>query len=405
MKFFRENAPVLLFAFNLLIGAALLAQLAFSGGGYRSASPVLELEQSAVREVEIRDPRQNLQVRLVRGQELPRVAPAREEEFDPRKAMDRMESQLNRNAEYNWELVVVAAPIKIARKGEKEVKGEKDAPAERRYGADGERVKALFTALGDARRYYAVPRSPEKDRDLEMGKNDRGEYETPRVIFRLASGGEQVLYLGRTRAGSSEAYVRLGEEDQIFLVETDLRQAAGAADAYFFRDRSVWGRKLSLDGVTGLVARFREKKNNVTLMHSAEGWTMSAPLAGKVRPTEISSLLNDIVDWKADAFPLELPEEIEKDSAFDLEISYKEEMTGVPAPLRLTVLGKKDYSTYYIRRVAEKGEEPQPIMQVTSVYLGDFYEPERKLIDRPGAAGAGAGLGLPAGGGAEEEGQ
>ena len=379
MKILRDNAPFALFVFNIALALLILVGSSTSGGGYQSAAPLLDLAQSDVAGFEFRDPRGGVTVTLTRGVELPPEAEVADEDegFSFQRSYDRVREELEREARYTWEL-------KIARRVAVE---SEDGPArtewrEQEFAADADRVAEFFNTLKDARRYYSLNRTPEQDRDLDLGKNDRGEYDAPALAFQLNSGREQLLYLGRTRAGASESYVRIGEQDRIYLVETDLRTALGEGEPQFFRDRGVWPEPLSADGVTAIEADFPGRQGDVELVRGGDEWRLSKPEAARARTQEVRSLIEDLIELKAEAFVSELPDDLEEDSDFELEISYKDSITGAPRPLRLEILGKQDYSSYYVRRVTAEGADPAPLVKVTSVYIGSLYEPDRRLVER-----------------------
>jgi hypothetical protein len=348
MKELRKNLPALALGVN--IGLAILLFFLYDPfqlikTGYVGAGALLELDQEAIKEIVFEEPA--FKARLVKGQPLPDSANS--------------ETKAQEKA-YEWSLV--------SRQGGREIYLQ----------ADKERVGELLKAIQDGRRYYGVPRNPEKDRELEMARNSKGEYDCPRLTIAYNSGKSDQIFIGRSSARAGESYVRLNDEDSIFLVENDLRAASGSGNALFFRNRRILPAAVTKDNIGALNAEF--DKYTVRLQKDGGNWRMELPAQGKVKTQEISSLVDDIAGWKANSFLEKKPENMEKDKAFRLEISYN--AGGNPAVLAVRVLGKMDYSSYIveIEKPDAKKDEPRDLYEITSVYLNDLYEAESKLLER-----------------------
>ena len=251
------------------------------------------------------------------------------------------------------------------------------------YTADSERVRELFSSLREARRYYALKRTPEKDRDLELGTDQQGKTICPQVILVTESGREETLCLGRASGG--ESYVRAGDETEVFLVQANLRTAIGSQDATFFRNRRVITPEISAAQIEALSAEFPGGNRKLTIAHPPKGggWELHGYASGPADTAAVEPLLNDIVSWKAVSFPAEVPKSADRKRAATLHLYMK--AAGVSAKggppgrgreVRLEVLAGKDDNNYFVR--AADGT----LFEVSSYSLADLFEAETKLMGR-----------------------
>lgn len=241
------------------------------------------------------------------------------------------------------------------------------------YRADRERVRELFNALREAKRYYALKRSPEKDRELDMGKDEAGRYVCPQLTLRGESGKEKTICVGRATGG--ESYARVGEEEKVYLTQTNLRTVLGSGELAFFRDRRLIPGELKAEDVLALSVNFENPKRKLSLAPAdgkKGGWTLHGMVSGKADGSAAESLLNDILNLKAVSYPETLPKDVDRKQSLELLIITK----GRKEPFRLEVLGKKDYSTYYVK------PEDGVLREVSSVFLADVFAPAEKLLAR-----------------------
>ncbi|MBE7438653.1 MAG: DUF4340 domain-containing protein [Spirochaetales bacterium] len=340
MIFLRSHAPALLTGLNLLLAVFLFFSydpFRLIETGYRGADPLLSLDLSAVKSIAYEDPGLKLNIRLMRGE----VRPSSKEK--------------GKAPEYAWDLVV-----------------RKDG-REEYLAADRERVTELLKAIEDSRRYYPVPRSPEKDSELQMGRNSQGEVESPRIIVEYNRGNKDTIYIGKTSARAGESYVRLNDESSIYLVETDLRSLTGQGDVAYFRNRRVLPDSLTAESLTAV--ELKRGKKTVQLVRKAGSWEMLLPLQGKLKAAESTALISEITGWKANSF-LEKSPGLEKDSSFELTLEFKgpgeEKET-----LQIKGLGKSDYSSFVLSLPGKDKE----IVEVTGIQLRDLMETPERLLE------------------------
>ncbi|MBI3395609.1 MAG: DUF4340 domain-containing protein [Spirochaetia bacterium] len=352
LEVLRKNAGFALLSVNVaLLLVLFLVQDPFDWfkGGYSGARSIVKLAQSDVTRITIKDPDfGGADVNLIRGDAVPRTE---------KEEKDRLSRILKPGKqEYFWDLEVV-----------------KGGKGQGRHHADRDRIRDLFEAIEKSRRYYGVEASAARVADLEMGRDSSGRPVCLNVI--LTADRDYSLCVGRASSHGSENYVRLDEEDKIFLVQSNLRSAAGAGSTEYFRNRQIMPDSVKKESVTAVNAVFKNTEKNVQLGKSGDSWQMLSPFPGKVNVGEVTALINDIVDWKAVRFIEKLPEDLDKKASFAVELVYKRNLSDVET-VRLDVLGQKDYSTYVIK--APDGS----LAEVTSVFLGHFLNPQEKLVPR-----------------------
>ena len=345
IQLLRQNAGFALLVTNvvLLIGLLLTYDpLGLIDRDYSASSPVLDIDQGKLQEIEIVDPNSaDKKIRLVKGALLNEAV---QKKGDKKKA-----------PEYSWKLILA------------------DATGTREYEGDRERVRDLFVSLNQARRYYSLKRTPELEKKLELGKNEKGAYRCMRLTFRMANGKTSTLSLGR--ASGAESYVQLDEDNDVFLARANIKSAAGSGNPSFFRNRFFMPPDLKLDNLTLIKAQFKKKKDNVLLQKSGKDWSLLEPVRGSALSRAAESLASDIINWKANSFPEQLPEDLDLKKAFVLEIVYNQTLTS-PRPIRFEILGRKDHSTFFLR------DEKGTLYSVSSYVLNDLFEPADKLLDK-----------------------
>jgi len=391
----RRNAPSLLIAANLLVVFLWALAGAFEGcaSGYGASAPVLDVSQSQVERIEIIDPDLNLPGRaiaLVRGERLPKSEWEREELPEEASGWEKFQRSLwdSASPEYRWTLVLPAARDGVGDPGEGaaedagEAKPNGEAIAAREFPADPARVRDLFEGVLNARRYYAVERSPQKDVDLEMGKDSRGRWNSLQLRFLFESCASHTIHVGRSSLSGSESYVRLDEEDRIYKVRANLRSVAGAGEAMYFRDRRVMPQTLSADSIRSLrVIPGEDEGVGVILNKTAGSWQLQAPVAAQAREEAVDALLNDIVGWNAVSFPEAPPKDSEEFAPFTLVIEYSNAGDiSATHSLRLEVIARRNFSNYVLRTPGGA------LVEVSSLYLEDLLEPQRTLVAGEGPA-------------------
>ncbi|MBX7056578.1 MAG: DUF4340 domain-containing protein [Leptospirales bacterium] len=360
----RRNAGVLALLLNLGLASVLYFQynpLNLIATGYQAADPLLEAYQEDVQTLRILDPdlgSDNV-VALVRGEQLPP-----DQWKDPPPAEESAWQKFKRSVlkrehpEYAWQLV------------------QQRAGGEVQFGADPDRIRDLFTALRDARRYYGVDRSPERDRDLEMGKDSRGRYANLRIETVSPSGEKHTLFIGRAAASGAESYVRLDEESVIFQVATNLRSVLGGGDMDYFRDRRVLPLEWKRESLTGLHLQVRGQ--SLALQFESGNWRLPASPGIKIKNEEVNLIAGDIFAWRAQSFPATAPADLDQRFAgvLRLELAAREAASTTPPQiLEYQILGRRNFSSYVLRTAAGA------MVEVNSIYLEDLYDPARKLVD------------------------
>ncbi|MCB1307170.1 MAG: DUF4340 domain-containing protein [Leptospiraceae bacterium] len=375
LTLFRKRPVLSLAGVNAFLLLVLFIQhnplnLQFLRSGYSGADVLLNVEEEDVERIEISDPDYaGGRVILERGDELPENLWQQPEGNMAEESW--LDSIITRvPAQYNWKLTII------------------DANGERQtYSADHERVRILFDGLKRMRDYFALDRTPEKDRDLGMGLDTRGQYTGLQLSFQL-EGGRRVenIYVGRSSTRGNQSYVRMNEEDEVFLVEANPRSFVGSGEKEYFRSRNVLP-ALSLDTIQGLKADMPTRDLEVEIARRANEWQMILPLPTIAQKETFEALLGDILNWQATGFPESIPEDLDPDFAceLDLQVQSTGQLTG-QSNIHVSILGRVGYSDYIIQRNDQ-------LMRINSIYLADLYEPRERLLD----AGPMPGGGVPGG--------
>lgn len=375
LTLFRKRPVLTLTGVNVFLLLILFIQhnplnLQFLRSGYSGADVLLNVEEEDVERIEISDPDYaGGRVILERGDELPENLWQQPEANMAEESW--LDSIITRvPAQYNWKLTIV------------DPNGERQT-----YSADHERVRTLFDGLNRMRDYFALDRTPEKDRDLGMGLDTRGNYTGLQISFQL-EGGRRVenIFVGRSSTRGNQSYVRMNEEDEVFLVEANPRSFVGSGEKEYFRSRNVLP-TLNLDAIQGLKAVMPTRDLEVEIARRANEWQMILPLPTIAQKETFEALLSDILNWQATGFPDSVPEDLDPDFAceLDLQVQSTGQLTG-QSNIHISILGRVGYSDYIIQRNDQ-------LMRINSIYLADLYEPRERLLD----AGPMPGDGVPGG--------
>ena len=366
-----EKRNLSLALFNLFLAFLLLFQFNLIGlfpTGYGASKLLIDLEQEDVDAIEIDDPDfKNKRVRLVRQKEksLPREkwyskGEQKQKSF-PNNLYERVAPQ------YEWELEIYT------------LRKEEGAGSKSVYPVDVQRIAEFFTSLRKARRYYAIPRSPEKEKAIGMQKDSQSRYANLKINFFLSPQKKTTLYFGRAGASSSENYVRRDEEKNIYLVQTDLRSKSGSAEVAYFRSRQIFDSGISEKGLLSVMFQSKAGDAIAQFVYNGKEWNLQFPnpsLRGaKVRSNAIQSFVQDMLSWKATEFPDTLAKGLDSRYAFRIVLRYKKKDEVQEKELILNVLGREGYSDYLLSM------PDQSLRKISSVYLEDILDPLKNFTE------------------------
>lgn len=305
--------------------------------GYSGARPVMRASESLITSVEVENPEKRSLLKLTRKELIT---------LDPKE---------KKEPQYNWEFT-------------RTVGGKTET-----FAADRDRVRDLFASIEKAKRYYSIARTPENERAAEMLTDNEGRLTCMQIRLGLENGKTARLYIGKSSLRGNDSYIRVDDENEIYIVEENLRTTSGGGDADFFRNRRVFPEiaKDSVFEVRTIIGgrQMLLKRSGGTI------WQMMTPVAAAINTSEMNLLLNDVLDWKAIAFPLQPAADLDRKKAMTLEVMYKPN-TVEEKVLRFEILGQKDYSSYVVR------DEKGILYEITSVYLSHLYEPQERLMER-----------------------
>ncbi len=418
-----RNIGLFLVIFNTFLAALLFIQynpLGILKSGYEGASLLLDLQQESVRSIEIKDPDfRDVVVRLVREDKLPVSQWTKSEEGEEKSFFDkiyestptqfrwRMEPIVKKRAENSAESTESANEsvdvdgAALSEKSSEKSSQEKSSPEqsseeknsqeqsseeksssgqileEKMYAVDAERIAEFFAGLQDTRRYYAVERTEEKEKELEMIRDSKGDYACLHMRFLLENGQEHSILVGNRRAGS-ESYVRLDEEQNIYLVTPNLRSLAGGGTASYFRDRLIFSPEIEKKNVAGFSLKRLSGENIVRMSRKGDQWNMQIPpAAGQTASVNVDAFISDIFGWRSRDFPQSEPDDLDRRfaSVFTLRYNEKENLTSMKE-FSLQIVGRRGVSDYVVKLPSGS------LREITSVALEDVFDPIKNFTEK-----------------------
>jgi hypothetical protein len=300
---------------------------------FASRNRIVRVQADSTKAIEVRSPERDTVIRLERGEKIPGD---------------------DKNPQYAWQMT-------------RQIGGKQDS-----LPADRERIKELFAAVERAKRVYSIPVNAENEKTAEISADQSGRSRCTAVSFVSESGKTTKLCIGKSSLRGNDSYVRVNDENEIYIVEENLKTAVGAGEPDFFRNRRLLP-DIARDSITAIGASSPGRQ--VQLLHSAQKWQMTSPMPAAVNMTQMNLLLGDLLDLKAVSFPAEIPKDLDRKKAFDLEIQYKSNMVDSQT-IKLSVLGQKDFSSYIVR------DSSGTLAEITSMYLADLLDPAEKLMEK-----------------------
>lgn len=366
MKFIKKNPGLSLASANLVLVVFiffLYDPFALYSGGYSSADSVLALDVSEIESITVSNPS------FSRSVEIRRADPVHG-------AGDSSDTGAGEKSKDQSEDEKIAGEIAAVVKSYSwQYKDPKSTGASWKP-ADPQRVAELLTAFAQARKYYSFEAAAENLSDFEMGKNESGVSMALHVSFK-ETGGDSVTYSIGRAPKYSQSYVRIANEDKIYLAEQNLRVPAGAGDPEYFRNRDLFEPGLTVSKVNALNVYFENGNPPLRIVKAGADWQMVSPSAGKINSVEFKPVLQNLVEMRISDFPDKLPADLDKSYSARAEILYNKTMAE-PVVLTFDILGQKGYSDYIV-------EYEGNYYEITSVYLEDLYKAQEVFLENPQA--------------------
>ncbi|MCB1172315.1 MAG: DUF4340 domain-containing protein [Leptospiraceae bacterium] len=362
MQSIREYRGAILLGINVcLVLLLVFGQNALNlfASGYAGASPLVDAAEDEIARIEIRESSSGAwQVQLERGDKHKTRSPAKDANNTE------LQPETPKELLYDWQL-------RIGR----------DGSGTQEYAVDRDRLRDLIEGLQNVRDYYGLKRDAQRERELQMTVDDKGQFQGLQIaLYAKADTRPVILYVGHSKSGASQSYVRLDNQDTIYLVDVNLRSLAGSGEADYFRKRRLFGDDIKGDSITMLDARYRKGNQNVQIAKQGQEWVLIRPQQMALDSAEIGSLLRDIADWKADSFHAVLPDTADSAAEITLQVYYNAHGT-ITDQLNTTVriVPKKDSTTLYYVQPEQGGDW----YELSSIYLSDLAEASERYQKRP----------------------
>lgn len=349
--FFLKNTGFALLTTNIILIAFVFVQydpFKIFNKGYSGSPPIVAVERSQTSEITIESASGIF--KIIRGTEIkdPDLSSRKQSIFSSNMLQE------ERTRQFSWKL-------EYSQNGKT-----------RTFKADEELISKLFAALEESKRYYFFSRTAEKEKDAGLHYDENKKCSCIKISIKKSNGKINSILSGRNTA-AGETHVAVNGENLIYLVQTDLNQAAGYGDPEYFRNRKLFPPEVNAESITGISIVFKHSKtkHNVRLEKAGGVWQMIAP---ENTAASIGNLAEKIADLKADKILSVLPGDLNKQDAFKLKIIYKTSMTE-SGSFQIEAEGRKDTDVYYFN---DNGE----IFEVYSHSLDDFFHPEERLVAR-----------------------
>jgi hypothetical protein len=212
-----------------------------------------------------------------------------------------------------------------------------------KYTADEEKINQLLKALYSAKKFTIVTSSKEKA--AEYGFN--GSDSTIIELFTSNSIGKMTI--GSTGA-SGFTYVKWNEEDNIYLIEDNLKTHLGRGANDFFINKKFIPSIITSKDINSLSLKSSNSKLGYELSKNMSGWEFSKPSKGNLVEDKINPILNKLIALTADEIILDESSisKIEKTETFEIAIGYKN--NSLDEKVILQIFGKDaKMNTYFLR--------------------------------------------------------
>lgn len=241
----------------------------------------------------------------------------------------------------------------------------------KKFHADAEKTETLLKSLLGAKKFTVVTSS--KDKGAEFGVTG-GEAIEAELFDKAGSLGK--ITVGTAGGGGSFTHIKWNGGDEIYLVEDNLKAAAGrGADDFFFDKKISPSGLTSSDIIKVSLKDSSALKRDFEVEKAEKDWTAVKPPAGQVSSEEMNSLLSRLSGLSADEVVSDekkIPELDKKDS---VEIRFGYRKGTESGTVVLNVLGKDTKGNHYY---AVKNNEP-------TVYRIAEYSLKQILEFKPGA--------------------
>ena len=382
---FQRN--VSLAVFNIFLFLCLVFQFNIVGIfnlGYDGAKLLLPLTEGDVKKITLIDPDLKKsgvsQIELIRQDES--LAPKANVKEEKKSWLSSLFSKKTKH--FNWNLNLTTLSNTSLTVSESKINDANKKTESLKYEADEQRVNELFTSLESARRYYAIPSTPEKEKSSGLLTDSSGSTNALQIVFHLEGNKKEILNVGSPNKKGDESFVRLNNEKEIFIAKTNIRAKSGGGDKYFFRNRRFWPKGVEMNGVSALTIQTKGGARSVLqLTKSQNQWNMTfPPTNSKLKIPAIQTFLNDLFAWQISNF-ISTPKDITGlDSRFpSLEMSIRYDLNSKVAnqesSLNIIILGRKGVNDYILQM------PDQSLREVHSLNFDQILDPVKNFTEIP----------------------
>ncbi len=345
--------------------------------GYEGASKIAPWLEEDVSKISIIDPelkKNNIkEIELLR-QDILRELPSKKSSW-----FSSLFSSKQKHYNWNLNLVTLSTPS-LVNSSKNSSKDSIIPPSSLAFvEADVERVSELFQSLQEVRRYYAIPRTKEKESSSGMLVDTNGNYIGLHLVFYFTNNKKQTLYIGSSTKKADESFVRLNDEKEIYIAKTNIRLKSGVGDESYFRNKKLWPKEIDLTSLSGLTVQI--KNNNQPLLQLNKlgtEWSMPfPPSTSKLKQASIQTFLQDIVSWQVTSFLKVIPKDLDpKFPSLEVNVRYRDKNNSSQENnFNMSILGRKGASEYVCLL------PDQSIRQIASSVLEQIIDPVKNFSE------------------------
>ncbi|MEM7179907.1 MAG: DUF4340 domain-containing protein [Spirochaetota bacterium] len=212
--------------------------------------------------------------------------------------------------------------------------------------ADPEKIKTLLASVQNAKRFTIVTSSKDKAKDFGFGKTDE-----LRIEAFAADKSQGYMLLGSLAGRGSYTHVRWKDENDIYLVEDNLKSSAGRGKFDDFIEKSLSPKESKAEDIVAISLNTGDSKTSYNLVLENKKWQLKSPVEKEVPASLLQSLLSKLLSIRASE--VILGDEYKKliGGSQPSELKFSTKFKNGTIPTELVILGQdKESKSYFVQK-------------------------------------------------------